>query len=403
MARRGARSWGRSSAPGRWPPSAARPRHRATACCRPGREPREQIVGPRGGPPGLRHGSRPSMRFSSTDMSGKRSRAWETWTIPAGMSSAAAGRRYPGRPAGSGRHRPDEAADRVQRGGLAAPVRPEERDDLAPAHRKPPPRPTPCRTWSRHRILPAAAPRRRGSGPPVAKIGLQHFAIPPHFHGVPSAMTFPSLRTTIGSDTVMTNSMACSMRRRYPLLAHQPANDAEKLLAHRGGQPDRGLVEEKQWRARGQRAHDLDHPLLSARQRPGGLVARCPMPIRSSSSGPVPWPPARSPAPPAARTGRRRSRGHLRVKTGQHVLQCGQLAEESAVLERPADALRRHHVRGQAVERPPRKVIAPELSGACPVTALNSEVLPAPFGPMMARTSPGSTRNKTPATAVSPP
>jgi hypothetical protein len=41
---------------------------------------------------------------------------------------------------------------------------------------------------------------------------------------------------------------------------------------------------------------------------------------------------------------------HLRVKTSQHVLQRGQLAEESPVLERPADALRRHHVRGQAVE-----------------------------------------------------
>ena len=38
-----------------------------------------------------------------------------------------------------------------------------------------------------------------------------------------------------------------------------------------------------------------------------------------------------------------------------------------------------------------------------PESRLNSVVLPAPFGPMMAKISPGSTVNDTPSTALTPP
>ena len=42
----------------------------------------------------------------------------------------------------------------------------------------------------------------------------------------------------------------------------------------------------------------------------------------------------------------------------------------------------------------PSKIIAPSLGGKKPLIRLNRVVLPAPFGPMTARNSPGSTRQR---------
>ena len=136
-----------------------------------------------------------------------------------------------------------------------------------------------------------------------------------------------------------------------PFLPHQPADDAEELLAHHRGQPDGGLVEEEQGRARGQRADDLDHPLLAAGQRAGGLVGE----VTDAHHLEEPAGSCRRRPLGRARGGQpeqdaEESRGHLRVETRQHVLERGELAEEPAVLEGPPDALRRHHVGSEAID-----------------------------------------------------
>src|SRR5665213_2845766 len=51
----------------------------------------------------------------------------------------------------------------------------------------------------------------------------------------------------------------------------------------------------------------------------------------------------------------------------------------------------------------PRNRMLPESATTLPDTALNSDVLPAPFGPIRAQISPFSTRNDTPLTATNPP
>src|ERR671922_900149 len=51
----------------------------------------------------------------------------------------------------------------------------------------------------------------------------------------------------------------------------------------------------------------------------------------------------------------------------------------------------------------PNSSMRPAVTGKAPATRLNSVVLPAPFGPMSARRSPGRTASSTPSTARSPP
>src|SRR5919109_2456857 len=51
----------------------------------------------------------------------------------------------------------------------------------------------------------------------------------------------------------------------------------------------------------------------------------------------------------------------------------------------------------------PNSSMRPAVTGSAPATRLNSVVLPAPFGPMSARRSPGRTASSTPSTARSPP
>jgi hypothetical protein len=58
---------------------------------------------------------------------------------------------------------------------------------------------------------------------------------------------------------------------------------------------------------------------------------------------------------------------------------------------------------GQPVMSLPNSRTCPEVAGRTPVTTLNSVVLPAPFGPMMALRSPGKTLRFTSWTAWSPP
>src|SRR3954464_12617886 len=58
---------------------------------------------------------------------------------------------------------------------------------------------------------------------------------------------------------------------------------------------------------------------------------------------------------------------------------------------------------GSTLTSSPRNSIVPELGAVSPEMTLNSVVLPAPFGPRMARLSPCATSRSTPATASRPP
>src|SRR3954470_18644646 len=58
---------------------------------------------------------------------------------------------------------------------------------------------------------------------------------------------------------------------------------------------------------------------------------------------------------------------------------------------------------GRYVASAPRNSIVPDVGGTSPQMTLNSVVLPAPFGPRIARRSPWTTSRSTPSTARSPP
>src|SRR5947209_11760807 len=58
---------------------------------------------------------------------------------------------------------------------------------------------------------------------------------------------------------------------------------------------------------------------------------------------------------------------------------------------------------GMPVTSSPNSSILPDVGGKSPEMTLNSVVLPAPFGPRIARRSPGTTSRSTSRTACSPP
>src|SRR6266542_6276256 len=211
-------------------------------------------------------------------------------------------------------------------------------------------RSTPRRTWICP--YPATRPSTASRGPSVSKVGLQHLAIPRHVFWC-----------AVGDDLPVVEDDD-PVRHRHdeldgvldeddgdPFLLHEPADNPEKLLAYRRRQSDGGLVEEEEGGARGQRADDLDHSLLPAGQRAGGLVGEVAdaheLEEPSGSRRGRPLCRARD-GPPEQDA--EESRGHLRVETRQHVLERGELAEEPAVLEGPPDAFRRYQVGSEAVD-----------------------------------------------------
>src|SRR3954469_22847279 len=58
---------------------------------------------------------------------------------------------------------------------------------------------------------------------------------------------------------------------------------------------------------------------------------------------------------------------------------------------------------GMAPTSSPRNSIVPDVAGRSPAITLNRVVLPAPFGPRIARRAPGATSRSTSRTAVRPP
>ena len=130
---------------------------------------------------------------------------------------------------------------------------------------------------------------------------------------------------------------------------------------------------------------------------PPGVAAEVAKPTRSSSSR------ARSLA--IARAGRhaRPRATAVREQRHLHVLQRGEVGEDAGDLEGAADAHAGQHVRRRPVTSCPSKTTRPPSARTRPVTVLKNVLFPAPFGPMMARNSPGSTSRVTPPSACTPP
>jgi hypothetical protein len=167
-----------------------------------------------------------------------------------------------------------------------------------------------------------------------------------------------------------------------PLLPDEPPDHAEELLADGGRQADGRLVQQEERRARGERADDLDHPLLAARQGPRGLVGDVPDPHQVEElpgpgrGGPLGGTGARQPEEDPEEAAR-----HLRVEAGQHVLERGQLVEEPSVLERPSHALRRHQVRREAVDPLAAEVDRPRGQRRMPRDRVEQRRLAGPVRP----------------------
>ena len=81
----------------------------------------------------------------------------------------------------------------------------------------------------------------------------------------------------------------------------------------------------------------------------------------------------------------------------------GQAAEQARGLERAREPRRARLRAGSAVTSPPNSSTVPAVGGNSPEIRLNSVVLPAPFGPRIARRSPGGRPGRRPATATTPP
>ena len=213
--------------------------------------------------------------------------------------------------------------------------------------------------------------------------------------GVPSAMTLPKLRTVIAvadvhhqPDVVLDEEDRVALRRDLP---DERRHRLDLDRVHPGGR----LVEQEQLRLGGERAGDLDPPLLAVGEvlhplAHGGRRARPARGAPPRARGP--------PAPRRAAAGSPRSRAAsdslpAQVLADDDVVARGQLREEPDVLEGARDAERGDAVRARARGRArPSKLDRAGASAASrPETRLMIVVFPAPFGPMRPCTSPGAT------------
>ena len=127
--------------------------------------------------------------------------------------------------------------------------------------------------------------------------------------------------------------------------ARERADHRGKLLACLRCEADRRFVEQQQRRIGGQRADDLDHALLAARQCAGLLLGdrADPQQVQQSARARRRCRLGRGGAPSEQQA--KEAAAHLRVKTDQHILQRGEIGKQTAVLERAACTARRDLVR----------------------------------------------------------
>ena len=188
----------------------------------------------------------------------------------------------------------------------------------------------------------------------------------------------------------MTSRMSCSMiRTPQPSLSLIREIRATSSSALRFVQARRWFIEEEKLRARRDGAGDADPLLLPERKLLGGQMrprqeAR---PIRALRR-PVAW-------PPVARGRHRRLRPRRSRKQSRP-------RNRRTFWKVRANPLFASRLGDQIVTVSSPSVTVPLLSGTKPLSAFMSVVLPAPFGPIRPRISPGSSLISTPSTALTP-
>ncbi len=143
--------------------------------------------------------------------------------------------------------------------------------------------------------------------------------------------------------------------------------------SHADVQAGERLVEKQHLRTLRERPGDRDPLGLAARELPGATARELPdpqpvQPLQSDGAG-------------------LGARDAARAEPERDVLQGGEVREQHLVLEDHADPALAH--RQRASRSLPFSRTVPS-AGTRPATAPSSEVLPAPFGPITASTSPGS-------------
>ena len=93
----------------------------------------------------------------------------------------------------------------------------------------------------------------------------------------------------------------------------------------------------------------------------------------------------------------------LAVEPEQRVVEHGDIAMKVEVLEGSTHSRHGSFVNGLAGQNLVVEQKRPCALATCPVMALNSVVLPAPFDPIKPVTAPASISNETPSTALTPP
>ena len=171
------------------------------------------------------------------------------------------------------------------------------------------------------------------------------------------------------------------------------------------GKPGRGLVEQQKLGLRGQRAGDLEQPLLAVGERARLRVRRRPRARRSRAArGRAPRPRARPAA--CSRVRSKADRTPPLVCRWQPTLTFSSTERfwnsctSWKVRTRPDAAICSG---GRAVMSSPANTMRPAFGVWKPEMRLNSVVLPAPFGPITAVTPPSATSRSMASTATSPP
>ena len=184
------------------------------------------------------------------------------------------------------------------------------------------------------------------------------------------------------------------MVRFLAMRAHQLHRVVGLGRAHAGGR----LVEAQQLRLGGERDADLEIALLAVREVGGKLVGLAGKADRGQHRfrlvddvAEVAVVAQHVPAVPA------------RLRGDAHVFQRGGVRQDVGDLVGARDALREIRLGGSPVMSSPLSRMRPEVGRSTPVRQLKNVLLPAPFGPMMARISPRWISKLTLLSAVRPP
>ena len=193
--------------------------------------------------------------------------------------------------------------------------------------------------------------------------------------------------------------MSCSIRISVTSggSAEQELGEALALAPREAG---RGLVEHHQPGLDRARHPDLELALLAVREIADervrlGAEPRPARPPRRARS--------RSPASPRLRN-TPEAAAVVPDEREEDVVDDGETGKEARLLVRPREPERSGATRaGRFVTSWPTTSIVPAVGGKSPATRLKSVVLPAPFGPRIARRSPCATSRSTSRTAWTPP